>query len=378
MDDFDPVSLVQPAATRVRDPRSGRSVWLAGLVKNARMDGEALRFDLVFTPDHARDDRRAIEEALLGNLRGLGVSGEILVDAKMGPAASKPVAMPRPPGAPDPVPGMSGPGMAPHGGPIQKKQIPGVKRVIAVASGKGGVGKSTVATNLAVGLRKSGWDVGLLDADIYGPSLPRMMNVGSRPFTNERKQLVPVLSYGVRCVSVGLLVDESEAMIWRGPMIMGLIRQFLQDTDWGELDCLVIDLPPGTGDAQLTLIQAVDLTGAVIVTTPQDVALADAVRGVTMFNKLSVPILGLVENMAYYALPDGTRDHVFGVDGGKRLAEREGVPLLGEIPLQTSIRKGGDSGLPAVLGQDPVGAAFQAMADAVRAQLEAGEVGAGA
>jgi ATP-binding protein involved in chromosome partitioning len=268
--------------------------------------------------------------------------------------------------------------MAPHGGPIQKKQIPGVKRVIAVASGKGGVGKSTVATNLAVGLRKSGWDVGLLDADIYGPSLPRMMNVGSRPFTNERKQLVPVLSYGVRCVSVGLLVDESEAMIWRGPMIMGLIRQFLQDTDWGELDCLVIDLPPGTGDAQLTLIQAVDLTGAVIVTTPQDVALADAVRGVTMFNKLSVPILGLVENMAYYALPDGTRDHVFGVDGGKRLAEREGVPLLGEIPLQTSIRKGGDSGLPAVLGQDPVGAAFQAMADAVRAQLEAGEVGAGA
>lgn len=369
MDDFDPVSLVQPAATRVRDPRSGRSVWLAGLVKNPRMDGDVLRLDLLFTPEHTREERRAIEEALLGNLRGMGVSGEVEVAAKLGAAApARPIAMPRPPA--DPVPGMSGPGMMPHGGPIQKKALPGVKRVIAVASGKGGVGKSTVATNLAVGLRRSGWEVGLLDADVYGPSLPRMMNTSSRPFTNDRKQLVPVLSYGVRCVSVGLLVDEQEAMIWRGPMIMGLIRQFLQDTDWGELDCLVIDLPPGTGDAQLTLIQAIDLDGAVIVTTPQDVALADAVRGVTMFRKLNVPILGLVENMAYYALPDGTKDFVFGSDGGKRLAAREQVPLLGEIPLQTSIRKGGDTGLPAVLGGDAVGAAFQGVAEQVRAQLE--------
>jgi ATP-binding protein involved in chromosome partitioning len=370
MSEPDPMRLLQPAATRVRDPRSGRSIWLAGIVRRARIEDDTLHVELAFGPQHPVVEREGIVEALVANLRGDGFFGPVvptIVEAE----PPKPAARPTPPA--DPIPGMSGPGMAPHGGPIVKKELPGVRHIIAVASGKGGVGKSTVACNLAVGLRLAGLRVGLLDADIYGPSLPVMMNVSARPMLDDARKLVPATAYGVRCMSMGLVVDPNEAMIWRGPMVMGVVRQFLQDTSWGELDVLVVDLPPGTGDVQLTLIQGVDLSGAVIVTTPQEVALADAVRGIQMFSKLSVPLLGLVENMAYYELPDGTRDFVFGQDGGKRTAARYGTELLGEVPLRTAIRQGADAGLPAVLGRDTTASVFQAIAARVAVKLGLGE-----
>ena len=384
-DELDPVALLQPAATRVRDPVSGRSVWLASMVQNGRRKGDDLVYDLHFTHDHDLHSRQAIPQAIEGNLRQLGFQGKVYAMP-----AGQPPRMPGTQGGQagqgaqggqgggqaakkrDPVPGMSGPGMGPHGGPIQKKPIEGVKHVIAVASGKGGVGKSTVSTNLAVALARQGHQVGLLDADIYGPSVPMMMGVDQRPMVDPgTKKILPPQAHGVRFVSMGNLVDAEEAMIWRGPMVMGAVRQFLQDVTWSGVDYLIIDLPPGTGDAQLTLIQAVDLSGAIIVTTPQTVALADAVRGISMFRKLEVPLLGVVENMAWYELPDGTRDHVFGKDGGKNVAERYGTELLGQIPLQSRLREAGDVGVPVALRDDGPGAAFAAIARRVAEKVPA-------
>ena len=362
----DPLSLLEPAATRVRDPVSGRSVWLARIVRNARLEDGKLRFDLVFTSDHDREARRTIERELEARIRQLGFDGPVMAFAKLDKAAPKPGG--------DKVRGMSGPGMAPHGGPVVKQRVEGVAHVVCVASGKGGVGKSTVATNLACAMAKAGYRVGLLDADVYGPSLPRMMNVSSRPMVDDDKRILPVESYGVRCLSVGLLVEEEEAIIWRGPMVMNLIRQFLQQARWGELDVLLVDLPPGTGDAQLTLIQAVQIAGAVIVTTPQPVALADAVRGITMFRKLDVPLLGLIENMAYYELPDGTRDFVFGEGGGIRAAQRYETEVLAQIPLRTRLREAGDDGLPAALGEGPEAAYFAQAAARLASQLGLGPI----
>jgi ATP-binding protein involved in chromosome partitioning len=244
-----------------------------------------------------------------------------------------------------------------------------VKHVIAVASGKGGVGKSTVATNLAIALERAGFTVGLMDADIYGPSLPMMMSVRGKPFANKDKRIIPLVSYGVRCMSIGFLVDDKEPVIWRGPMVMGVVRQFLQDVDWSGCDVLIIDLPPGTGDAQLTMIQAVSLSGAVIVTTPQDVAVLDAVRGVEMFRKLNVPILGVVENMSWMDLPGGGRIHPFGEGGGQRTANDYEVPLLAQIPLDGVIRVGGDEGRPAALRDDAAGKAFAKVGEAVARSL---------
>ena len=364
MPELDPTTLIEPAATRVRDPVSGRSVWLAGMVRNPRPKGDDLIYDLHFNEQHALDDRRAIPEAIEANLRELGFVGKVYVmhagaPPRM-PGSKPPPAQPR---KEDPVMGMSGPGMGPHGGPIQKKPLQGVKHVIAVASGKGGVGKSTVAANLAVALHRLGFSVGLLDADIYGPSVPTMMGAAQRPMVDPgTKKILPVKAHGVGCLSMGHLVDPREAMIWRGPMVMSAVRQFLQDASWEGTDYLVIDLPPGTGDAQLTLIQAVDLSGAVIVTTPQAVALADAVRGITMFRKLDVPLLGVVENMAWYELPDGTRDYVFGREGGKRCAEEHETELLAQIPLQSTLRQASDSGVPAALGEGPLAEAFERLA----------------
>jgi ATP-binding protein involved in chromosome partitioning len=199
-----------------------------------------------------------------------------------------------------------------------------------------------------------------------------MMNTTQRPMIDDEKKVIPPSAYGVKCLSMGLLVDANEAMIWRGPMVMGVVRQFLQDTRWGELDVLVVDLPPGTGDVQLTLVQAVSLDGAVIVSTPQEVALADAVRGIEMFRKLEVPLLGVVQNMAYYQLPDGTRDHVFGEGGAARVAAQQGCDVLVELPLQTSIRRGADAGLPAVLGSDAVAATFRELGRKVAERLGLG------
>ncbi|MGD8748148.1 MAG: Mrp/NBP35 family ATP-binding protein [Balneolaceae bacterium] len=230
--------------------------------------------------------------------------------------------------------------------------LPGVKNIIAVASGKGGVGKSTVAVNLACGLARTGARVGLLDTDIYGPSIPTMMDTHERPNITTRKKLIPMEKYGVRFLSMGLLVDPDQAMIWRGPMVTSAVKQFMQEVEWGELDYLVLDLPPGTGDIQLTLVQTVPLTGAVIVSTPQNVALDDARKGVAMFKKVNVPVLGIVENMAYFVPEDAPakKYFIFGKHGARKLAERIGANFLGEIPLEQAVRESGDNGKPIVLG----------------------------
>jgi len=229
--------------------------------------------------------------------------------------------------------------------------LPGVKNTLAVASGKGGVGKSTIAVNLAVALARDGAKVGLIDADVYGPSIPLMMGITGRPAVRNQR-LQPMENWGVKVMSIGFLVDPMQAVIWRGPMASGAIKQFMSDVDWGELDYLVFDLPPGTGDIQLTLVQTIPLTGAVIVTTPQDISLADARKGFVMFEKVQVPILGIIENMSYYVCTHcGHREEVFDNGGGRRAAEELGVPFLGEIPLTTNIRVSGDTGKPIVLNE---------------------------
>lgn len=236
----------------------------------------------------------------------------------------------------------------------EEELLSGVKNIIAVASGKGGVGKSTVAVNLACGLARTGAKVGLLDTDIYGPSIPTMMDAHERPNITTKKQLIPLKKHGVRFLSMGLLVDPDQAMIWRGPMVTSAVKQFMEEVEWGELDYLVLDLPPGTGDIQLTLVQTVPLTGAVIVSTPQTVALDDARKGVAMFKKVNVPVLGMVENMAYF-IPEDMPDkkyHIFGKHGVRKLAERMGTNFLGEIPLEQSVRESGDNGKPIVLEED--------------------------
>lgn len=240
--------------------------------------------------------------------------------------------------------------------------LPGVKNIIAVVSGKGGVGKSTVSANLALALAQGGASVGLMDADIYGPSVPIMFGVrGERPMmtdVNGKAMIIPLERYGIKLLSIGLLVDEKNAVVWRGPMASSAIRQFITDVNWGELDYLVIDMPPGTGDIHLTLVQTAPVTGVVVVTTPQDVALADARKGIAMFGQaqMNVPIIGLVENMSYFTpaeLPDH-KYYIFGKEGGKRLADEYDLPFLGQIPLVQSIREGGDIGVPIMMGDDAI------------------------
>ncbi|HEY1250988.1 MAG TPA: Mrp/NBP35 family ATP-binding protein [Thermoanaerobaculia bacterium] len=246
-------------------------------------------------------------------------------------------------------------GAAPRPGPAAPPEtsiLPQVRYKIAVASGKGGVGKSTVAANLSLALERVGHRVGLMDSDIYGPSQQMMMGIDEKPFVNENNQIVPIDRYGVKVMSLGFLMDVDQPVIWRGPMVMKAVEQFLQDVAWGALDFLVIDLPPGTGDAQLTLTQKIHLSGAVIVTTPQDVSLIDARKGLAMFQKVNVPVLGIVENMSYYLCPKcGHREEIFKHGGGRRTAEQLRVPFLGEIPLDTRVAIGGDAGRPIVAGE---------------------------
>ena len=246
----------------------------------------------------------------------------------------------------------------------------GANHMIAVASGKGGVGKSTVAANLAVALAQQGFRTGLVDADIYGPSVPTMFGVeDEKPRVNEERKIVPLFKYGVRLLSMGLLVDPEHAVIWRGPMVSSAVRQFLGDAEWGDLDFLILDLPPGTGDIQLTIVQTVSLTGAVIVSTPQRVALADARKGIAMFKQVNVPVLGIVENMAYFAPPDlpERKYYLFGQGGAQKLAVASGVPLLGEVPLEQCLRESGDEGAPIVIAAPESASAqvFRAAADRV-------------
>ncbi len=224
-----------------------------------------------------------------------------------------------------------------------------VKHIIAVASGKGGVGKSTFAVNLAISLAQSGAKVGLIDADLYGPSIPTMFGLLDEKPTVTGKNLVPLEKYGVKLMSIGFLIEPETAVIWRGPLVSSAIKQFINEVEWPELDYLIFDLPPGTGDIQLTIAQTVPLSGAVIVTTPQDVALADVAKAVAMFRKVDVPILGLVENMSYYELPDGSKDYIFGNHGGEKFAKVQGLTLLGTIPIDRAVREGGDNGQPCML-----------------------------
>jgi ATP-binding protein involved in chromosome partitioning len=332
---------------------------------------------------------RAQAEAAVRAIPGVSVAMIALTAERKPGAASSP----SPSAASSPSPGAATPPPAPHqrrhahgvqpvsahkppqspASPMSKQaEIPGVAAVIAVASGKGGVGKSTTALNLALGLRDLGLRVGLLDADIYGPSVPRLTGIHEKPKLNDDRKMIPIERFGLSIMSIGFLVEEETAMIWRGPMVMSAITQMLRDVAWGTLDILVVDMPPGTGDAQLTLAQNVPLKGAVIISTPQDLSLIDARRGLAMFKKVNVPVLGIVENMSYFQCPEcGTRSDIFGHGGARHEAERLGVPFLGEIPLHMSIRATSDSGNPVVASEPdgPHAAIYRDIGTKVRDQL---------
>lgn len=254
----------------------------------------------------------------------------------------------------------------------EKESIPGVKNTIAVASGKGGVGKSTVAVNLAASLASSGAKVGLLDLDIYGPSIPTMMGINEPIHMTQGGKMIPVINYNIKMISVGFVLEEDAPLIWRGPLVMQIVKQFLKDVEWGELDYLVIDLPPGTGDAQLTLAQTIPLTGAVVVTTPQDISLIDARRAITMFEKITVPVLGIIENMSYFLCPHcGKKTEIFSSGGGEKTSQKYDIPLIGNIPIDTEIRMGGDAGKPIVISnpESPQSVEFGTIAGAVASMI---------
>ena len=274
-------------------------------------------------------------------------------------------AAPRGRGAPSHAPPAHGAAGGPAGVRTARGAVPGVGAIVAVASGKGGVGKSTVAANLALGLRANGLRVGVLDADIYGPSMPRMLGISGRPRSRDGKTLIPMENYGLKCMSMGFLVPEDTPMIWRGPMVMSALQQMLREVEWGELDIMVADMPPGTGDAQLTMAQQVPLAGAVIVSTPQDIALLDARKGLNMFRKVDVPVLGIVENMSYFLCPHcGGRSEIFSHGGARQEAERLGTEFLGEVPLDLEIRETSDDGRPITVSDpdNPHALVFRRMA----------------
>jgi ATP-binding protein involved in chromosome partitioning len=335
------------ALKRVKYPGYTRDVVSFGLVKNIAVNGGAVSVSMQLTggtAEIAGQIKAAAEEAVRA------VPGVEQVRVEVGAAAGAPAA-----------------------GPAQgQNKMEGVKRVMAVASGKGGVGKSTVSVNLACALQHLGAAVGLLDCDIYGPSIPLMMGVRERPTLSAAQKLVPPSRYGVKLMSMGFLIEGDAPVIWRGPMIMKTIQQFISEVEWGRLDYLVVDLPPGTGDAQLSLCQTVPLDGGIIVTTPQEASLGVVRRGIAMFEKVNVPILGIVENMSWFIAPNGDRVEIFGHGGGRAEAERKKVPFLGEIPICLEIREGGDSGLP-VAAADPHSAAaqpFLRLAETLRKALE--------
>lgn len=350
------------ALKNVKYPGFSRDIVSFGLVKDATFEKGAAQVLLQLTSastDVANQLKIETERAL----RALPGVERVVVEVRL-PAGSPPAG-----GA---APG-SGSG-APAGGAnpwSAQSQVPGVRRVIAVASGKGGVGKSTVSVNLACAFRALGFRTGLLDCDIYGPSIPLMMGCRERPDVTDDQKLVPPERHGVRLMSIGFLVNDDQPVIWRGPMIVKTIQQFLMSTDWGDLDVLLVDLPPGTGDAQLTLCQTVPLDGGVVVTTPQEASLGVVRKGISMFQKLNVPVLGIVENMSYFTAPDGTRVEIFGHGGGAAEAARLKVPFLGEVPIFTEIRIGGDAGLPVVAGQpeSAPATAFRRVAESLRGSL---------
>jgi ATP-binding protein involved in chromosome partitioning len=328
---------LRDALRAIKDPASGRDIVTAGLVEAIEVRGGLVQATLLTDRAHAAamEPVRREAEAVLMRQPGVSNATAILTAHKAPTAPAR--------AAPAPAAG-HGHGHAAPGG--KALLLPDVKAIVAVASGKGGVGKSTVAVNLAVSLARQGHNVGLLDADIYGPSLPRMIGLNRKPEVRGEK-MIPLQAWGLSCMSIGFLVDEETPMIWRGPMVMGALEQMMGQVEWGALDILVVDMPPGTGDAQLTMAQRVALTGAVIVSTPQDIALIDARRGVRMFEKTKVPVLGLVENMSFYCCPNcGHRADIFGHGGAKTEAARLGTEFLGEIPLLLDIRIASDAGTP--------------------------------
>ncbi len=338
---------VREALRGVRFPGLGRDIVSFGFVKGIEVQGTTVRVRIEMTtanPEAApavERDARLVLAALPG-----------IEAVEVECAASEPG--------------------QPQGVEDHPRSLPGVRATVAVASGKGGVGKSTVAANLAVALAARGLKVGLLDADIYGPSQQLMMGASERPFVNEHERIVPPTCHGVRLMSLGLIVDPDQPVIWRGPMVMKALQQLLDDVEWGELDVVVIDLPPGTGDAQLTVTQALPLSGAVVVTTPQDVALIDARKGLAMFQRLDVPVIGIIENMSVFVCPHcGHREAIFGQGGGERTAQTLGVPFLGGVPIDPQVVTTGDGGTPIVVAAADSAAAqaFAALATTVAERL---------
>jgi ATP-binding protein involved in chromosome partitioning len=339
-------SRIRECLSTVKYPGFSRDIVSFGLVKSVEINGAdvTVRMALATNDPNVPHLIKEGSEAALRDIPGIG-GVRVLIDIQ----------------APAQTPGATA-----------TTAIPGVKHVIAVASGKGGVGKSTVAANLAVALQQGGASTGLCDCDLYGPSIGLMFGSSERPFANEQNQIIPVERYGIRLMSMGFLLDDASPAILRGPMVTQYTRQFLRQVDWGELDYLVLDLPPGTGDIQLTIVQTVALSGAVIVTTPQEVALIDARKAASMFAKVNVPVLGIVENMSYFLCPgDGKRYDIFGKGGGASEAKRLGVPLLGEIPIDIETREAGDRGKPVIASQKtgPVVEAFTHVAEALRKAL---------
>ncbi len=342
-------NAVLEALKQITDPVGGTDIVAAGMVRGLHVEGGTVRFVLEIDPKQAEmmEPVRAEAEARVKALEGISqVSAMLTAHSDKAPPDLKPKAKAK---------------TQPQG----PQKVPGVDRIVAIASGKGGVGKSTVAANLAVALAAEGRRVGLLDADIYGPSQPRMMGVSGRPASPDGKIILPMRNHGVTMMSLGLMMNEGQAVVWRGPMLMGALQQMMMQVQWGALDVLLIDLPPGTGDVQLTLSQKFDVDGAIVVCTPQDVALLDARKGIDMFRQLKTPILGMIENMSTHICSKcGHEEHVFGHGGVAKEAEALGVPLLAEIPLHLDIRLAADGGAPIVASQpdSPQAAAFRTMA----------------
>jgi ATP-binding protein involved in chromosome partitioning len=339
---------VRNALKAVKYPGYSRDIVSFGLVKEISIANGAVTVSMQLTSPNPTALRQIKEEAerVLENLPG---ANRVQVEVQQ-PAA----------------------GQAVSGNPFANQaKVPNVKRVVAVASGKGGVGKSTVSVNLACALKQLGASVGLLDCDVYGPSIPLMMGVHERPTVSEDERLVPPMAHGVKVMSIGLLLTDAQPVIWRGPMITKTIQQFLFAVEWGGLDFLLVDLPPGTGDAQLSLCQTVPLDGGIIVTTPQEASLGVVRKGIAMFNKVNVPILGIVENMSYFTAPNGERVEIFGHGGGKGEAARQNLAFLGEVPIFTEVREAGDRGVPVVVSapNHPAGKAFVQIAEALREKL---------
>jgi ATP-binding protein involved in chromosome partitioning len=356
---------VLDALAGVIDPARGENVVALEMVSGIVIKGSNVGFALEVEPSEAATKeplRLACEQAVLALPGVTSATAVLTAERAPGGAQARPGPSPMVRGAPATDPKTLG----------GKPALPGIRAVVAVASGKGGVGKSTTSVNFALALARRGQRVGLLDADIYGPSQPRMLGITGKPGSSDGKKLMPMSNYGVRVMSMGFLVDEDAPMIWRGPMVQSAIQQMLTDVEWGELDFLVIDLPPGTGDAQLTIAQRVPLAGAVIVSTPQDIALLDARKALNMFRKVDVPVLGIVENMSYFLCPHcGGRAEIFSYGGARRTAEKFGVDFLGEIPLDLMIREETDAGRPPVISHPdgPQAQCYLAIADAVLAKL---------